>query len=82
MLLTFSYRSTHICVLKGKIEVAEVHNFVHRALNIASGSTYTHLLWIASTHQIFIFKHSKMQCNTFFVIWLLFVQAFPPASSN
>jgi hypothetical protein len=27
--LTFSGRSTHICALKGKVEVAKVHKFVH-----------------------------------------------------
>jgi hypothetical protein len=27
--LTFSGRSTHICALKSKVEVAKVHTFVH-----------------------------------------------------
>jgi hypothetical protein len=30
--LTFSTRSTHICALKGKVEVAEVHIFVQSGI--------------------------------------------------
>jgi hypothetical protein len=77
--VTFSDRSTHICAVKGKVEVAEVEIFCAvRPLNAASVSVCTHCLWSPHTPRYLFLNIVHIFC-----CYLLDVcKGFFPASSN
>jgi hypothetical protein len=77
--LSFSNRTTHICVVIGKVGVAKVHNFCAVGhLNVASVSACAHCLWNPHTPRYLFLNIVNCNVHTFFVaICLMCVQVSP-----